>query len=60
MEQAIGRVHRQGQARDEVTALWYGHTPELCAAMDRARAQALYQETTLQQRQKLVYGSYVD
>lgn len=59
-EQSIGRIHRRGQQRDQVTASWYGHTPELVASMERARAQALYQETTLQQKQKLCYASYVD
>jgi hypothetical protein len=60
MEQAIGRTHRLGQLRDEVLVDWYAHTPECEGAMEKARADARYQESTLNQRQKLCYGQYVD
>lgn len=60
MEQTIARIHRPGQERDEVEAAYYGHTPEFVAAMANAKAQAIYQQETLKQKQKLLYGTYVD
>jgi hypothetical protein len=59
MEQAIGRTHRQGQTKDEVLVEWYAHTPDLEAQMEKAKADARYQELTLNQRQKLCYGTYL-
>jgi hypothetical protein len=60
MEQAIGRTHRLGQERDEVIVEWYGHTVECEGSMEKARADARYQESTLKQRQKLCYGMFVE
>lgn len=60
MEQTLARIHRPGQERDEVEAGYYGHTPELLGAMKNAKAQAIYQQETFKQRQKLLYATFVD
>lgn len=41
-EQLLGRLHRVGQAADEVDAWVYRHEPELRAAVDQAVLQAKY------------------
>lgn len=57
-EQLIGRTHRAGQEADEVTVWWYGHTPEMRAAMRKSREEAHYIQTTTGNPQKLVYASF--
>jgi hypothetical protein len=58
-EQAyLGRTHRQGQWRDEVTAEVNVHTTELLRDFDQARRDAAYQEQTTS-RQKLRYATLV-
>lgn len=54
-EQAIGRTHRQGQVRDEVVGLWYGHTDETRASMDNALREAEYKRDTMGSPQRILY-----
>jgi hypothetical protein len=53
-EQALGRLHRQGQASPEVSAFYYSHTPELEAAIQQAMRRAAYVQRTLGSPQKLL------
>jgi hypothetical protein len=53
-EQAIGRLHRRGQAADEVVYEVYRHTPEVASAIDKAVAQAKYVEGVTGGRQALL------
>jgi len=58
-EQLIGRTHRQGQEADEVPVDVMLHAPELEAAFAQARADAVYLEDALGNRQKLNYADVV-
>ena len=58
-EQLLGRTHRAGQEADEVGVWWYGHTPEMRAAMAKSREEAKYIEQTTGSPQKLVYAAFV-
>lgn len=53
-EQLLGRLHRQGQAADEVVAHVYRHTVEMAEAIDRAVETAKYIEGITGNRQKLL------
>lgn len=55
-EQLLGRIHRQGQSAQLVTALFYRHTDEIRAVVDEALRRAAYVEGTLGQVQKLRMG----
>lgn len=55
-EQLIGRTHRPGQAADEVR---YAVIETGCGALDRAREDALYIQSTTGQPQKLLQATYV-
>ena len=57
-EQAIGRVHRQGQLADECEVELYQHTDELIDAFRQAREFASFIEETEGTRQKLSFASY--
>lgn len=53
-EQLLGRLHRIGQAADEVDCHVYRHTEEYCDALDKALRKAKYIEGTLGTHQKLL------
>jgi hypothetical protein len=55
-EQTLGRTHRQGQPRDEVTAEIYRHL-EFGPAFDRAQERARYTQA-LEGPKKLCYATY--
>ncbi len=55
-EQLLGRLHRQGQGSELVTALFYRHTDEIKAVVDQALRRAKYVEGTLGAAQKLRIG----
>lgn len=55
-EQVLGRLHRQGQGAELVTALLYRHTEETKATVDQALRRAKYVERTLGAEQKLRIG----
>ena len=57
-EQLLGRTHRPGQTADEVLVTVYRQTPELRAALKKAREYARYQQQTLGGAQKLLYSAY--
>jgi len=57
-EQAIGRVHRQGQLADECEVELYQHTDELIDAFRKARDFARFIEQTEGTPQKLCFGNY--
>ncbi len=56
-EQLLGRLHRIGQEKDDVTTHVYRHTPEFAEAIDSALDQARYIEGTLGTLQKLLLAS---
>nr|NIY14189.1 hypothetical protein [Nitrospinaceae bacterium] len=58
-EQLLGRTHRPGQEADEVICEVGLDWPELAASFEQARADALYIEDTIGQRQKLNYADLV-
>lgn len=55
-EQALGRLHRVGQAAPQVFARFNRHTEELAAHVDQALARATYVERTMGAKQKLRLG----
>jgi hypothetical protein len=57
-EQAIGRIHRQGQAADECEVELYQHTDELIDAFRKARDFSRFIEQTEGTPQKLCFASY--
>jgi hypothetical protein len=59
-QQTIARTHRPGQLADTVTCFWYSHTEETTAAMDKIRADALYQLETTGAPQKVLYSSHIN
>jgi hypothetical protein len=58
-QQTIARTHRPGQLADTVTCFWYSHTQEAVAAMDKIRADALYQLETTGAPQKVLYSAHI-
>lgn len=54
-EQAIGRLHREGQQADEVTFEVFVHMPELLNSFGQALSDARYLEDTFGNKQKLCY-----
>lgn len=58
-EQVIGRTHREGQEADEVEVDVFLHAPELEDSFAQARADAVYLEDALGNRQKLNYADVV-
>jgi len=58
-EQVLGRLHRQGQKSDAVIYDVFLHVDELQSALVQARADAIYLEDTLGNRQKLNYADIV-
>lgn len=59
-QQTVARTHRPGQMADEVTVQWYAHTQECAAAMDKIRADALYQHDTTGAPQKVLYATHLE
>lgn len=59
MEQLLGRTHRAGQKKDEVTCDVMINTPEIWEGFEKARADARYQEQSLGQAQKLNRATFV-
>ncbi|RUO93093.1 hypothetical protein D7Y11_11445 [Corallococcus sp. AB018] len=57
-EQAIGRIHRQGQLADECEVELYQHTEELADAFRKARDFARFIEQVEGTPQKLCFASY--
>ena len=55
-EQLLGRLVRDGQEADLVTAWVYKHTPELRAFIEKATARAEYVQATVGSKQKLLAG----
>lgn len=58
-EQMLGRTHRPGQRADEVEVFVYQHTKVLKQAVETARRQARYAETTTGNQQKLNIATLV-
>lgn len=58
-EQALGRHHRNGQIRDEVTATVFNHRV-FDQAFTQAQRSAKYIESTTSQKQRLIYSAFVD
>ena len=58
-EQALGRHHRNGQTRDEVTATVFNHRV-FDQAFTQAQRSAKYIESTTSQKQRLIYSTFVD
>ena len=58
LQQCLGRTHRLGQARDEVTATMYVHGP-FADALEAALESARRIEETTGQAQRLRYASRV-
>lgn len=56
LEQGLGRTHRQGQARDEVTATLYTHDFFGVALEDAMKSAKMIEETT-GQAQRLIYAA---
>lgn len=56
-EQALGRFHREGQPRTEVTCEIYRHTPEVADAFDDAREYAKYAQETTGKVEKLLHAT---
>lgn len=57
-EQLLGRLHRIGQASDDVTSFVYRHTDELADAIDSALKQARFVEDAMGNLQKLLAASF--
>lgn len=55
-EQLLGRLFRTGQESKNIRALFYRHTPELRAYVDKALARADYIESTMGSEQKIRSG----
>lgn len=55
-EQLLGRLYRIGQKAPRVSALFYRHTPELRAQVDKALSRALYVQRTIGAAQKILMG----
>lgn len=58
-EQALGRHHRNGQTRDEVSATVYTHRV-FDRAFSQAQRSAKYIEGTTSQKQRLIYSTFDD
>tara|TARA_Y100001938_G_C8063018_1_gene418480 strand:- start:182 stop:1678 length:1497 start_codon:yes stop_codon:yes gene_type:complete len=56
-EQMLARTHRTGQLSDEVSVTYFDYGP-FASSLKRAQIEAKIIETTLNQRQRLLYGSY--
>ena len=56
VEQLLGRTHREGQPRDEVTAEFYRYHSELRGDIESAENHARYIETTTGTRQRLNFA----
>lgn len=59
-EQLIGRTHRQGQRRDEVTVDVYTHAAAFRHALAQGQRRAEFVEGTLGNRLRLNLATYVD
>lgn len=57
-EQLVGRVHRQGQKKDEISVVTCHTLPFDHASFAASMIDALYQHETGAGRQKLIYGSF--
>lgn len=57
-EQLLGRLHRIGQPRDEVTSYVYRHTIELADAIDSAIRQAHFTQDAIGNYQKLLAAAF--
>lgn len=57
-EQLLARTHRVGQTADEVECFVYRHTPELVAAVESARAEAVFAQQVTGLVQRLTYCNY--
>lgn len=57
LQQLLGRMHREGQLADEVTADFYFHTQVLRDAWDTAIEDAHYLQDTTGNRQKILYAN---
>lgn len=60
LEQLISRTHRDGQPEDEVTLLFLQTLEGDRKALDQARADAVYVESTLLQPQRLAAATWID
>lgn len=58
MQQAIGRVYRQGQPKDTVFVDLYRHTPEMCQALESAHREAEAAFRNKNQSQLLLDATY--
>lgn len=59
-EQLLGRTHRQGQTRDEITVFVYEHDPSFENCVDSALLQAEFSAERLGQDQKILSAYWVD
>jgi hypothetical protein len=59
-EQTTSRTHRPGQLADAVTVGWYSHTEETAQAMDKIRADAIYQKETTGAPQKVLGAAHIN
>ena len=59
-EQTVGRTHRMGQLADEVTVDWFCHADVLSDAMKQVMLDAVYQEDTTPQKQKILYATKLE
>jgi hypothetical protein len=58
-EQVIGRLHRDGQEADEVSAWRYEHVPDAVEAVVKSRENARYLQDTMGSPMKLCYGTWL-
>ena len=58
-EQLLGRTHRPGQESDEVEVVVYQHSQEFVEALEKARINSEYIESSTWQRQKLNFATIV-
>lgn len=59
-EQLLGRLHRQGQKRDEVTYEVMLHSGAFAGAISKAKKDAEYIQTTTGQQQRLLYANWLE
>jgi len=60
VEQAVGRVYREGQLASSVVCNYYLHTQELEHSFSLAKARARFIWETMGQAQKLVYAQFLE
>ncbi len=58
VEQAVGRVYREGQLASSVVCNYYLHTKELTHSFDTATARAAFVKETIGTAQKLCYAEF--